>query len=168
MGALSNIPHETEVHLPSLPIYEDIEERWGTSPTWLALIPRKYYVKLEGLKPLEADKNNVMAIPVSHSAYPAYALLYFGKKETVLYSGDFRVESFLTRDDFLEFNRGESMLEFFSNNRDIKVDTLVIEGTNVGSSRVPIAPKEATDIVKKLVSSPVLPQVVFSRRLKAL
>ena len=153
LGALSNIPFEVKAHLPNLPIYEDMEERWKKSPTWLSLVPRKYYVKLEELKPLEADKNDVMAIPISHSAYPAYALLYFGKSETVLYTGDFRVEGFLTQDEFFELNRGQDLLNFLNENQDIRVDTLIVEGTNIGSSRLPIPPREATDIIKRLASS---------------
>jgi len=77
---LSNIPQEAKVKLPSMATYEDMEEKWGASPTWLSLIPRKYYIELEELQPLQTDKNNVMAVPVSHSAYPAYAFIYFGKK----------------------------------------------------------------------------------------
>ena len=88
LGALSNIPSEIKTHLPSLPIYEDMEERWNLSPTWLSLIPRKYYVELKELRPLETDENDVTPIPVSHSAYPAFALMFFGKNETLLYSGD--------------------------------------------------------------------------------
>lgn len=158
LGALSNIPFEVETYLPSLPIYEDMEEKWGTSPTWLSLIPRKYYVELEELKPLEADKNEVKAIPVSHSAYPAYALIYFGKSETVLYMGDFRVEGFLTQDEFYELNMGQDLLNFLNENRDIKVDIAIVEGTNMGSSGLPIAPKEAIDIIRRLalVHKPVV------------
>ncbi|MEM2998511.1 MAG: MBL fold metallo-hydrolase, partial [Thermoproteota archaeon] len=70
LGALSNIPRETIVKLPSIAIYEDMEEKWGVSPTWLSLIPRKYYVEIGELQPLQTDENGVMAIPVSHSAYP--------------------------------------------------------------------------------------------------
>jgi len=153
LGALSNIPFEVKAHLPNLPTYEDMEERWNKSPTWLSLIPRKYYVELEELKPLVTDKNDVMAIPISHSAYPAYALLYFGKSETVLYTGDFRVEGFLTQDEFFELNGGQDLLNFLNENRDVTVDTAILEGTNIGSSRLPIAPKEATDIIKRLASS---------------
>jgi ribonuclease J len=142
-----------KTYLPSLSIYEDMEEKWAASPAWLSLVPRKYYVELEELKPLETDKNDVMAIPVSHSAYPAYALLYFGKNETILYTGDFRVDSFLSPDEFHDLYRGENLPSFLDQNRDIKVDTLIIEGTNVGSSRLPIAPIEATTISKRLVSS---------------
>jgi ribonuclease J len=153
LGALSNIPAETKAHLPHIPIYEDMEERWAVSPTWLSLVPRKYYVELKELKPLETDENDVMAIPVSHSAYPAYALLYFGKDETILYTGDFRVDSFLSSDEFHELYGGESLLGYLSRNRDIKVDTLILEGTNVGSNRLPVSPAEATSILKRLALS---------------
>jgi ribonuclease J len=153
LGALSNIPAETEAYLPNISIYEDMEERWAASPTWLALVPRKYYVELKELKSIETDKNDVMAIPVSHSAYPAYALLFFGKNETILYTGDFRVDGFLSSDEFHELYKGESLLDFLGQNRDIKVDTLILEGTNIGSNRLPIAPTEATNILKRLISS---------------
>jgi ribonuclease J len=150
LGALSNIPAETEAYLPHMPIYEDMEERWATSPSWLALVPRKYYVGLKELKSLETDKNDVMAIPVSHSAYPAYALLYFGNNETILYTGDFRVDSFLSSDEFHDLYEGDDLLSFLDQNRDIKVDTLILEGTNVGSSRLPIAPIEAVSVSRRL------------------
>ena len=153
MGALSNIPSEARVHLPSLSVYDDIEERWRDSPTWLSLVPRKYYVELEELKPLESDKNSVMAIPVSHSAYPAYSFLYFGKDETVLYTGDFRVDSFLSKDEFHKLNMGENLLDFLAENKDIRVDTLIIEGTNIGSSRLPLTPSEALNVVRRLAEN---------------
>ncbi|MEM3593555.1 MAG: MBL fold metallo-hydrolase [Candidatus Jordarchaeaceae archaeon] len=153
LGALSNIPAETEAFLPHIPIYEVMEERYRASPTWLSLVPRKYYVELKELKPFETDENDVMAVPVSHSAYPAYALLYFGKDETILYTGDFRVESFLSSDEFRDMYGGEDLLGFLDENRDIRVDTLILEGTNVGSSRLPIAPLEATNISKRLALS---------------
>lgn len=153
LGALSNIPLETKILLPSISVYNDMEERWSTSPTWLSLIPRKYYVEVEELKPLETDKNDVMVIPVSHSAYPAYAFLYFGRDETLLYTGDFRVESFLTREEFNDLNGGESLLDFLAEKHDLKIDTLIIEGTNIGSSRLPLSPEQAMNIIRKLVQS---------------
>jgi ribonuclease J len=153
LGALSNIPQETKVSLPSMAVYEDMEEKWGTSPTWLSLIPRKYYVEIEELKPLENDENNIMALPVSHSAYPSYAFIYYGKNETVLYTGDFRIESFLDQSIFRELNQGDDLITFMEENRDIKIDTLIIEGTNIGSDRIPITPKEATKIIEKLAKN---------------
>ena len=150
LGALSNIPQETKVKLPSMTVYKEIEEKWGTSPTWLSLIPRKYYVEVEELKPLQTDENNVMAVPVSHSAFPAYALIYFGKNENILYTGDFRIESFLDQNQFREINESDDLFTFLEENRDVKIDSLIMEGTNIGSDRIPITPDEATKIIKKL------------------
>lgn len=153
LGALANIPGEIKVKLPGMAIYEDMEEKWSLSPTWLSLIPRKYYVELEELKSFQTDENNVMAIPVSHSAYPAYSLLYFGKNETLLYTGDFRIESFLNQDVFTEVHQGVDLLTFLEDNKDIKIDSLIIEGTNIGSDRIPITPSEAIKIIDKLAKN---------------
>lgn len=153
LGALSNIPHETKVKLPSISVYEDMEEKWGTSPTWLSLVPRKYYVELEELQPFQTDENGVMALPVSHSAYPAYAFIYFGRNENVLYTGDFRIESFLDRNVFRELNQGDDLFTFLEENKDIRIDTLIIEGTNIGSDRIPVTPTEATKIIEKLLKN---------------
>jgi len=69
LGLLANILSKVDVFLPNLSLYEAMEEKWR-------------------------DRNGVMALPVSHSAFPAYAFLYFGSDETLLYTGDFRVEGF--------------------------------------------------------------------------
>jgi len=156
LGLLSNIPSRTKVYLPSLSIYEVLEEKWRDSPTWLSMIPRKYFVEIEELRPLETDENNVMPLPVSHSAYPAYALLYFGSNETVLYTGDFRVEGFLKDEEFIKVHGGMSMLEYLSENRDIRVDRLIIEGTNLGSIRAPISPAEEEAMLRKIIAAHTL------------
>jgi len=153
LGLLSNIPRELTVHLPSESIYEEMEKRWESSPSWLSLVPRRYYVKVEGVYPLQLDRNNVMPIPVSHSAFPSFAYLYFGSDETVLYTGDFRVESFLDREEFVRVGGGEGMLDYLEDNRDVRVDVLIIEGTNFGFSRVPIAPSDCSRIISKVMSS---------------
>ena len=153
LGALSNIPIETKVYLPSLTIYQDMEERWRTSPSWPSLIPRKYYTELEEIKPLEMDENDVTAIPVSHSAYPAYALLYHGSDKTVLYTGDFRIESFLTQEEFKQLTGGLDLLTYLRENPDLKIDTLIIEGTNIGSERTPLLPRDALEIITRIASS---------------
>jgi len=152
LGALSNIPEKANVHLPSLKVYESLEERWRESPTWLSLIPRKYFINLEEQKPLETDRNGVMAIPVSHSAHPSYALLYFGRKENILYTGDFRTKSFLTDEEFARIEGGMDLLAYLDENRDLKVDVLIIEGTNMGSNRPPITPFEASEMIRKIAS----------------
>ncbi|MEM2961264.1 MAG: hypothetical protein QXU67_06630, partial [Candidatus Bathyarchaeia archaeon] len=126
---------------------------YSDSPSWLALVPRKYYVELEELRPLEVDSNGVMAIPVSHSANPAYALLYFGDDETVLYTGDFRVDSFLSPDEFIKLNQGQPLLSYIEENPDLRVDKLIIEGTNIGSDRPPITPADAIEMTMRLAAS---------------
>ncbi|MEM1674731.1 MAG: hypothetical protein QXI56_07670 [Candidatus Bathyarchaeia archaeon] len=156
LGLLSNIPSRTKVYLPSLSIYEVLEEKWRDSPTWLSMIPRKYFVEIEELRPLETDENNVMPLPVSHSAYPAYALLYFGSNETVLYTGDFRVEGFLKDEEFIKVHGGIRMLEYLSENRDVRVDRLIIEGTNLGSIRAPISPAEEEAMLRKIIAAHTL------------
>lgn len=153
LGALSNIPHEMRVKIPSISVYENMEEKWATSPTWLSLIPRKYYVEVEELKPLRTDENDVIALPVSHSAYPAYAFIYFGKDETILYTGDFRMESFLNPNTFRELYQSDSLFTFLEENKDIKIDSLIIEGTNIGSDRIPLSPTEAMKMVGKLAKN---------------
>jgi ribonuclease J len=152
LGALSNIPEKANVHLPSLTVYEVLEEKWRESPTWLSLIPGKYFINLVEQKPLETDKNGVMAIPVSHSAHLSYALLYFGREENILYTGDFRTESFLTDEEFARIQGGVNLLTYLCENRDVKVDTLIIEGTNIGSNRPPITPSEASEMIGKIAS----------------
>jgi len=153
LGALSNIPGEATVHIPSIALYELMEEKWRMTPTWLNLIPRKYYVNLEEVTPFEVDRNGVEAIPVSHSAFPAYAYLYHGSDGTVLYTGDFRVESYLTPDKLQAITHGPSLLEYFEENRDLRVDLLVMEGTNIGSSRTPISPREAITTHERIIEN---------------
>ena len=153
LGALSNIPGEATVHIPSIALYELMEEKWRMTPTWLNLIPRKYYVNLEEVTPFEVDRNGVEAIPVSHSAFPAYAYLYHGSDGTVLYTGDFRVESYLTPDELQAITHGPSLLEYFEENRDLRVDLLVMEGTNIGSSRMPISPREAITTHERIIEN---------------
>ena len=152
LGLLSNIPARVDVYLPNMEVYGMLEERWEASPSWLSMVPRKHYVRLSGLRPMEADGNGVMALPVSHSAFPAYAFLYFGSDETVLYTGDFRVEGFLDHKEFEVMRGGQSMLNYIRENRDIKVDLLVIEGTNLGSARPPISPMEEQAMLGKILS----------------
>lgn len=153
LGALSNIPGEATVHIPSIALYELMEEKWRMTPTWLNLIPRKYYVNLEEVTPFEVDRNGVEAIPVSHSAFPAYAYLYHGSDGTVLYTGDFRVESYLPPDELQAITHGPSLLEYFEENRDLRVDLLVMEGTNIGSSRMPISPREAITTHERIIEN---------------
>jgi ribonuclease J len=151
LGALSNIPKPISVHIPGGSVYEEIaRKRWERSPSWLNIIPESYYIETQDVQPLNEDKNNVLALPVSHSAFPAMAYLYFGKDKNVLYTGDMRVNGYLDKKSFNKLRGGPSLLEYMANQRDIRIDVLLIEGTNFGSDRMPISPKDSLEIMKRI------------------
>lgn len=93
-----------------------------------------------------------MAIPVSHSAYPANALLYQGSDKAILYTGDFRAESYLNQEEFQKLREGLDLLTYLEENPDLRIDTLIIEGTNIGSDRTPLLPRDAIEIVRRIAS----------------
>jgi ribonuclease J len=152
LGALSNIPEGIQVYLPGNSIYPEMKKRWENSPSWMNLVPENYYLRTSNYSPISEDRNRVQAIPVSHSAYPAFSLLYFGKNKTILYTGDMRIHGFLDSKDFKGLNKGPSLLEYLQSQHDLKIDTLVIEGTNFGSERTPIVPSSAISVVEKIMS----------------
>lgn len=153
LGALSNIPMPISVHIPGGSVYEEIaRKRWERSPSWLNIIPESYYIETQDVQPLNEDKNNVLALPVSHSAFPAMAYLYFGKDKNVLYTGDIRVNGYLDKKSFDKLRGGPSLIEYIENQRDIRIDVLLLEGTNFGSDRMPISPKDSLEIMKRILT----------------
>ena len=153
LGALSNIPAGIRVHLPGHPIYQEMKRKWEGSPTWLSLIPENYYLEVKDAAPIVEDDNRVLPIPVSHSAYPAVAYLYFGSDKTILYTGDIRLDGFLSTKEFKTVCRGPSLSDYFDGQPDLKVDQLIIEGTNFGSERTPIMPSAATSLMEKIMAN---------------
>ena len=148
LGLLSNIPCETVVKLPSLRIYQALETAWRMSPSWTAFIPPKFFVSMQEVTKYREDENNVLSIPVSHSAYPAYAFIFFGSDETILYTGDFRVSNVKAANKVLY---RQTLLNYLEENTDIKIDKLIIEGTNIGRPQIPIKPDEAQRIINRLL-----------------
>ena len=151
IGLPSNIPVELTLHVPSLDIYNQMEERWSKSPTWLSLAPRKYFVKVEEIRAGKLG-DNLEAIPVSHSAFPAYAFLYHGSDETVLYTGDFRLTSFLSEEEFESLCGAPSLLRYLED-EGVRVDKLVVEGTNFGVGKVPLLADEGFKLMERIVGS---------------
>ncbi len=151
VGLPSNIPVELTLHVPGLEIYEHMEERWSKSPTWLSLAPRKYFVKVKEVKAGKLGEN-LEAIPVSHSAFPAYAFLYHGSDETVLYTGDFRLTSFLTEDEFESLYGAPPLLKYLEDSG-TRVDKLIVEGTNFGVGRVPLLADEGLKLMERIMST---------------
>lgn len=153
LGALSNIPKPITVHIPGGAVYEEIaRKRWERSPSWLNIIPEPYYIETQDVEPLNEDKNRVLPLPVSHSAYPAMAYLYFGKDKNVLYTGDVRVNGYMDKKEFNKLRGGPSLLEYMAHQRDLRIDVLLIEGTNFGLDRMPISPKDSLEIMKRILT----------------
>ena len=147
LGLLSNIPCETIVQLPSLRVYQVLEESWRMSPSWPVFIPPRFFIKIAEATKCRTDQNNVLAVPVHHSAYPANAYIYFGSDETILYTGDLRIDSISNVHKALY---RKTLFEFIEENEDVKVDKLIIEGTNIGRLLTPIKPIEAQGIIGRL------------------
>ncbi|MEM0117214.1 MAG: MBL fold metallo-hydrolase [Conexivisphaerales archaeon] len=152
LGALSNVPSGVQVHLPGTPIYSEMKKRWENSPTWMNLIPENYYLDVKDVQAVSEDENRVMAIPVSHSAYPAFAYLYFGKSRTILYTGDMRVRGFVEGKDFKGIHKAPPLLEYLQSQHDLKIDSLIIEESNLGSERTPILPSHAISLIEKIIA----------------
>jgi len=147
LGLLSNIRGETTVKLPSLNVYKALEEGWKMSPSWPVFVPPRFFVKITEPTRYRTDENDVLAVPVLHSAYPANAYIYFGSDETLLYTGDLRIDG---SPDTQEDLYGKTLLDFVEENKDIKIDKLIIEGTNIGRPLTPIKMSEVRGIMERL------------------
>jgi ribonuclease J len=144
LGLLGALPPGTRVYVPSIGILETIEEWYRATPTWLAELPHKLHIDVIELKPHQEDELGVTPIPVSHSAYPSYALVYNGYDKTVFYSGDFRVNGPLgPRIDTTQ--NIEKVLGSGS------TDIALLEGTNIGGIETPIGPEEFRSILNKVL-----------------
>ena len=144
LGLLGALPPGTRIYVPSISILEAIEEWYKATPTWLAELPHKLHIDVIELKPYKEDELGVTPIPVSHSAYPSYALVYNGHDKTVFYSGDLRVNGPLgPRINTIQ--NIEKVLNFGG------IDIALIEGTNIGGIETPIGPEEFRSILNKVL-----------------
>ncbi|MEM1610941.1 MAG: hypothetical protein QXQ57_04760 [Sulfolobales archaeon] len=124
LGLLSIIPKDVEIIIPSRSILEDTVFNWYRgSRTWLAYVLPDIHSRISEASIFKQDGHNVIAIPVSHSAYPAYAFIYMGKNVTIFYSGDLRLEPLTNRP---ETDLQESLQRLGIDG----VDIAIIEGTN--------------------------------------
>jgi Predicted hydrolase of the metallo-beta-lactamase superfamily len=155
-GLLNLIPPEISIKVPSTSILEKTLASWyKTSQNWLAYVPPNYTSEIEEIESNKEDENNVIAIPVSHSSFPAYSFLYFGSEATIFYSGDLRIEP-LT-DITSQFGKTIENLSVD------KVDVALIEGTNFSAEYTPITSSMFREYVslllreKELVSTSIDP-----------
>jgi len=148
LGLLQNLPVKSRVKVPSMRIFKIFEKWYQFSSSWLKYVPPRYSVQIEEVSSMKSDDNNVVALPVRHSVYPSYGYIYFGSDETVFYTGDFRLTPIMDKLNDLDLY-SSNMTEYFENNRDIKIDTLIIEGTNFGQITTPMDIR----IIKSLIKS---------------
>jgi ribonuclease J len=143
-GLLSSIPPEVSIKVPNMRVLENTLASWYRRPgSWLAYIPPDYTAKVEEVKSKREDENNVMAIPVSHSCFPAYSFLYAGSDTTIFYSGDLRFEPLTNICHRLD----EIM-------RDVGidgVDVALLEGTNFNAEYTPITASMFRDYISLLL-----------------
>ncbi|MEM0005809.1 MAG: hypothetical protein QW406_02955 [Ignisphaera sp.] len=124
IGLLSAVPLDLEVVLPDMQIAEETLFSWYRgSRTWLAYLLPTYRTKIINARNLSEDNHGVIAIPVSHSAYPANSFLYLGKNLTLFYSGDLRLEP-------LALANVQDLGEVLKKLGIDSVDVALIEGTN--------------------------------------
>ena len=145
VGLLGALPPGTKVYVPSLEVLEALESWYKASPAWLAELPHRLGVELEELKPYQEDGLGVTPIPVSHSAYPSFALAYRGHDRTLFYSGDLRLQGPLgPRLDTLENVARVAGAGGF--------DVALLEGTNVGDVETPIDPEGFKGMLGRLLA----------------
>ena len=148
LGLLGDLPEDLMIRVPSVEGLEQVGEWYRDSPDWTAYIPPRYSAEVEEAEPRVTDKRGVMALPVPHSAYPSTAYLYFGSDEAVLYTGDFRFEPLAHADRFYPY----TLFTYFEENPDVKVDKLVVEGTNFGRPVWPLSWSDALPLLKRLLA----------------
>ena len=148
LGLLGDLPEDLAIRVPSVEGLEQISEWYRDSPDWMAYIPPRYSAAVEEAEPRVTDKRGVVALPVPHSAYPSTAYLYFGSDGTVLYTGDFRFEPLAHADRLYPY----TLFSYFEENPDVKVDKLVVEGTNFGRPVWPLSWSDALPLLRRLLT----------------
>ncbi|MGC9137270.1 MBL fold metallo-hydrolase, partial [Caldivirga sp.] len=135
IGLLSNLPANTTVYLPDF--YDTFINWFRNRADWLQFMEPRIGITVNKLTQL-MKYGNVTAIPVIHSAYPAYAYLYDNGGVRIMYTGDFRLDSLLKYVDKDLYTRiyGKVFPQLFE--EPIDVDLLIIEGTNFQTGLTPM------------------------------
>ena len=150
VGLLGNLPTNTTVYLPD---FYDTFINWFRNRTdWLQYMEPRIGVAVEKVAPL-MRYGEVVAIPVMHSAYPAYAYLYDDGNVRILYTGDFRLDSLLKYVDKELYVRlyGKAFPYLFE--EPINVDLLIIEGTNFQPGLTPVTGEYTIRIIEELLNA---------------
>jgi ribonuclease J len=143
-GLLSSVPPEVSIKVPSLRVLENTLASWYKRPgSWLAYVPPDFTAKVGEIEPGRDDENKVIAMPVSHSSFPAYSFLYMGGDATIFYSGDLRFEPLA--------NICRQLDEVISDVGVDRVDVAMLEGTNFSVEHTPISASTFRDYISLLL-----------------
>jgi ribonuclease J len=138
VGLLSAVDSSTRIVLPDRDVAKATIGNWyERSHRWLAYVVPQWS-STASAKLLSQDENSVVAIPVSHSAYPAMSFLYLGRGRTLFYSGDFRLQALVQLNPPLE--------EVLKKLGVDSVDVAIVEATNIGS-RITLVTRSGFDEV---------------------
>lgn len=144
LGLLGVVGSDLTVCVPSKAVLEVVESWYRNSPTWLAYVPHGLEVELCEPLPFQRDSMGVTPIPVSHSAYPAYAYLLEGRDGFIFYSGDLRLVSPLGAGLDSLSNIGRVLAG-------LAPEVALIEGTNFGDVEVPIGPDQFRSMLTSIM-----------------
>lgn len=149
LGILFDVPQSIRIHVPSISYLELIKRRYSKSPTWLSYIPPRSMDNISEPTLFKGDK--VIGLLARHSNYPSLAYLYFGSDKTILYTGDFRIERIPPK-PIDENLYPQTFLDYLEENNDSKIDTLIIEGTNIGKTFTYLDGNTTLKLIEKIVS----------------
>jgi len=143
-GLLGSITPEVDIKIPSTRVLENTLMSWYRKPgSWLAYVPPDYTAKIEEATSEKEDENRVIALPVSHSCFPAYSFLYTGSDATIFYSGDLRLDPLI--------NISHRLDEVMRSVGVDKVDLALIEGTNFSADHTPATASTFRDYISLML-----------------
>lgn len=146
IGLLSTVHSSTAIVFPDKDVARGTIGVWyERSPRWLSYVPPRFWDLTTSARLMAKDENSVIAIPVSHSAYPSAAYLYIGRNATVFYSGDLRLQPLVQLHPLLEESLEKLSVE--------PIDVAVVEGTNIGNPAPSVTRAGFEDIVKSSVKT---------------
>ncbi len=160
LGLLHRLNPDTTVYVPNNDVFDAFIEPYKNANNWTTYVSPSIGVTV---KDVRSNNENVIPIPVSHSAYPAYSLYYDNGDDRVLYTGDLRISSLLKSIDENYYNRthNKTLLEEYEE-KGYDTDVLIIEGTNFSSPTSPLNPYDFTAQVSTIFQNHSNSLIFFS------
>jgi len=138
LGSL-NLPQNIPLYLPSREVVEQLSRTW-----WFGWKQHLFPPTLSFTGFVNIDEcEDIESARVSHSAFPSYAFRIETDDASILYTGDFRLES-----PCPSLVNTLGSLEKLAEDG---VDVLIIEGTNFGRRMNYLAPEQFEVLVRKLL-----------------